>query len=97
MVEEQNNDWEYPLDAVLLRKSDSTIWHVYGRFESADDDDRYYQLWDATHTTRQWAPADDVEGWNDDADGEYAALRLDPPAEMLKPVELDIVRHLRDN
>lgn len=94
---DEGDQWEYPQGALLLRTSDDTVWHVTGRVEDVDDGTRFYRLEDATHTTMQWYHAEDVEPAPEATlPGTHVLLRESLPAGLVKPVELDLVRHLRE-
>lgn len=55
-----DRDWWAEKDEVIRRERDGELFHVLGRFESADTDERKYELHDDTHTTREYWLAEDV-------------------------------------
>ena len=57
------SDWKFDHNEVLLDE-EGYMWHVMHRRECIDcDNDRRYELADATHTQYKTVHADDAEGW----------------------------------
>lgn len=61
----RRDEWEVGLGAVLYNDRHDApdrrdLYHVTGRFESADGVERRYQVQDGTHTTEMWYHAEDL-------------------------------------
>jgi hypothetical protein len=63
---DRSEQWELGLGAVLYsERYDAAedrrdLWHVTSRFLDVDTGSRLYELWDGTHTRRQYYLAEDV-------------------------------------
>jgi hypothetical protein len=55
--------WQFDAGEVLLAKDSGRWWHVSHRWQDVDNDQRQYELADATHTEYKILIADDVEGF----------------------------------
>ena len=59
--DDTEREWWAEQGHVLKKSKSGDYWHVTGRFEDVDDGTRKYELWDDTHTVREYWHAEDVE------------------------------------